>query len=177
MKRIQIFIVFLLFCVLAVSAAAEAAEEVSAAPLFGEFKTYDIYGEPFTYEIFADSDLTLVNIWGTYCPPCINEMPYLGELSREYAEKNVAIVGIALDVYDAGSLELAREIVSGAGADFIHLLTAEAMTDALADVLYIPTTFFVDSQGRQVGEMIIGSREKEVWAELIEQYLAMLTSE
>ena len=176
MKYIKIFACILLFCAIAASAAAEAAEE-SAAPLFGEFKTYDIYGEPITYEIFADAKLTLVNLWGTYCPPCLHEMPFLGELSREYAEKDVAFVGIVIDVGDADSMELAKQIVTDAGADFTHLLIAEAMTNALNDVLYIPTTFFVDSQGQQVGEMIIGGHDKDQWAELIEQYLALLTSE
>jgi hypothetical protein len=104
-------------------------------------------------------------------------MPFLGELSREYAEKNVAVVGIVLDIDGPDTLELAKEIVTDAVADYTHLLVAEAMADALAAVQYIPTTFFVDSQGRQVGELIIGSREKDEWAELIEEHLALLTGE
>ena len=177
MKLIKIFACILLFCAITVSAAAAAIEDESAAPLFGEFMTFDIYGEPITYEIFADAKLTLVNLWGTYCPPCIHEMPFLGELSREYAEKDVAIVGIVIDVGDTASLELAKRIVSDTNADFTHLLIADAMTGALNDVLYIPTTFFVDSQGRQVGEMIIGGHDKDEWAALIEEYLALLISE
>jgi len=173
MKYLKVLACILLFCAIAASAAAEEA----VTPLFGEFKTFDIYGEPVTYEIFADAKLTLVNLWGTYCPPCIHEMPFLGELSREYAEKDVAFVGIVIDVGDADSLELAKRIVSDADADFTHLLIAEAMNDALNEVLYIPTTFFVDSQGQQVGEMIIGGHNKDQWTELLEAYLALLTSE
>ena len=31
-----------------------------------------------THEVFDDADLTVINIWGTFCGPCIQEMPDLG---------------------------------------------------------------------------------------------------
>ena len=43
------------------------------------FTAKDLDGNTVTEEIFAEKDLTVVNIWGTFCPPCIAEMPELGE--------------------------------------------------------------------------------------------------
>ena len=42
------------------------------------FTTKDLDGNEVTEEIFAKKDLTVVNIWGTFCTPCIGEMPALG---------------------------------------------------------------------------------------------------
>ena len=42
---------------------------------FPEFKTTDTNGNEVTEKIFADKDITMVNVWGTFCGPCINEMP------------------------------------------------------------------------------------------------------
>ena len=43
------------------------------------FIAKDLQGNEITESIFAEKDLTVVNIWGTFCPPCIAEMPELGE--------------------------------------------------------------------------------------------------
>ena len=39
----------------------------------------------------------LLNIWATWCVPCREEMPELSELNTEYQDKNVIVIGIALD--------------------------------------------------------------------------------
>jgi thiol-disulfide isomerase/thioredoxin len=39
----------------------------------------------------------LVNFWATWCPPCVSEMPELQQLQQEYADKNLQIIGIAID--------------------------------------------------------------------------------
>ena len=68
-------------------AAAEEKADAEPVMLFGHFDAKTLDGEEVTEEIFANADLTMVNIWGTFCGPCIEEMPYLGEISREYEEK------------------------------------------------------------------------------------------
>ena len=55
--------------------------------VFGSFTSETLEGTEITQDIFAEADLTMVNIWGTFCGPCIREMPELGEISREYGEK------------------------------------------------------------------------------------------
>ena len=39
-----------------------------------EFATHDIMGNEVTNEVFKDAELTVVNVWGTFCGPCIEEM-------------------------------------------------------------------------------------------------------
>jgi thiol-disulfide isomerase/thioredoxin len=50
----------------------------------------------------ADSEkwhgkVLVLNFWASWCPPCIEEMPALDRIQREFADKNVLIVGIGID--------------------------------------------------------------------------------
>lgn len=145
------------------------------------FQTQDIYGNTVNQDIFKDYTLTLVNVWGTYCGPCLEEMPDLGELHEEYEPKGVNLVGIVIDVQDENmeimedQRELAKEITSGTGADYTHLLITEEMIDSVLNQFdAIPASFFVDSDGNIVSEFYIGSRSKKDWADIIETTLENL---
>ena len=75
------------------------AEQAGAAFL-GRFTAQDLQGNGVSQSIFADYDLTMINVWATYCPPCLQEMPDLGKLSEEYKDKGVQVLGIVSDVMD-----------------------------------------------------------------------------
>lgn len=150
----------------------DTEEEKSAKDgLFGEFETITLYGEEVDQDIFTEADLNMVNIWGTFCGPCIQEMPDLAELSEEYEEKGLRIIGIISDVMTAEH-EAAVTIVEKTGADYTHLLLSEDLLDSyLWEIQVVPTTVFLDGEGKQVGEVYTGSRSKEAWSEIIDEML------
>ncbi len=153
-----------------------AEEPQEDAAVFGDFQTLTLTGEEASQEIFADADLTMVNIWGTFCGPCLREMPDLGDLSREYADSGFQIVGIITDVTETED-ETAMEILEETGADYTHLLISRELYDNyLWQVQVVPTTIFVDSQGKQVG-IYTGSRSKEDWTEIIEEMRGTVSDE
>ncbi|MGJ8619071.1 MAG: TlpA disulfide reductase family protein [Methylophilaceae bacterium] len=41
--------------------------------------------------------IIVLNFWATWCPPCREEMPELSALNTEWQDKNVVVLGIALD--------------------------------------------------------------------------------
>ncbi len=41
--------------------------------------------------------LLVCNFWGTYCKPCIEEMPYFDKLQDEFQDKNVKVLFVSLD--------------------------------------------------------------------------------
>ena len=72
----------------------------------GEFSMQDIQGETYTQDMFADYDLTMVNVFTTWCTPCVNEIPDLQKLWEEKKEQGINVVGIVLDSIDAyGTVE------------------------------------------------------------------------
>jgi thiol-disulfide isomerase/thioredoxin len=142
------------------------------------FQTTDINGEKKNQDIFADYKLTMINVWGTFCDPCIGEMPVLGELQKEYESKGVNIVGIVVDAQDKDlqpvddQLQLARDIAKKTGAGYTHLLMSkEIMDNVLSQFDSIPVSFFVDSDGNIVSEFYVGARTKEKWVNIIEEQM------
>ena len=187
MKPVRSLFALLLFVALLLSACAAPAPEAKSAtspdsrPSFGEFSAPGLDGKEYTEELFANADLTMVNIWGTFCNPCIEEMPFLGEISAEYADQGFQIVGIVVDAasrlggYDKGIVSMAEEIVEQTGASYTHLLpSADLINIKLNQVQYIPETVFVDKNGGIVGKPITGGKSKEDWKQLIDAYLALV---
>ena len=154
-------------------AAAETTEEAAeAVQIFGVFDSQTLEGEAVTEEIFAEADLTMVNIWGTFCSPCIAEMPDLGEISSEYADRGFQIVGLMSDVMEPEDAT-ALQIVEQTGADYTHLIASDDLvTNVLQYVNAVPTTVFVDKEGNQVGKTYTGARSKSAWELIINQHLA-----
>lgn len=148
---------------------ADAAEEQAAAIgakdktewSLGSFKTMDLDGNEVTESVFAEKEYTMVNLWGTFCPPCIAEMPDLQSLN-ESLPGNMQMIGLVSDLYyDEPSdqvREEALEILGSAGADYRNLmLWTEAGQLIGSFTSFVPTTFFVDAEGTIVGEPIIGA--------------------
>lgn len=164
--------------------ASENSEGGSQVAVFQDFTAEDLDGNQVDETIFADYDLTMINLWGTFCGPCIQEMPELGEIADEYEEKGFRIVGVCTDAVDAegkaltDTVSAAKEIIGETGADYLHILpTGEIFTDLLPRVSAVPTTIFVDKEGKQVGLADMGAKDKESWLEVIDEKLAEVQQE
>ena len=134
-------------------------------------------GNTVTSDLFGNSRLTMVNVWATYCNPCLREMPDLGELAGEYDSADFQLYGIISDVQegaDEADLKKAEELIEKTGAHYPHLLLNESLYYALlTEVTGVPTTFFVDENGVVLGA-VLGSKEKSVWKEIIDGLLEEL---
>lgn len=140
----------------------------------GTFSTTDLQGNIVTQAMFSESELTVLNVWATYCGPCIQEMPYLGELSAEYDSTQVQIIGVPMDVYNEEYLAYANQLITETGADYTHLLLSQELYDwGLYDIQYVPTTFFVNKEGEVVNS-VVGSFSKEDWKKMIDEQLASM---
>lgn len=136
-----------------------------------EFSTTDMDGNKVTNNIFADYDLTVVNFWATYCNPCIDELPELAEWKKELPD-NVNLIGLLVDVDEKGSdqYKLAEKIIKETGADYQHLIATEEFDDMISNLVGVPTTFFVDSTGKIIGEPFAGA-DVNAYKQTVEDYL------
>lgn len=129
------------------------------------FEGTDLEGNKVSAEVFSQSKLTMVNVWATYCNPCLREMPELGELAAEYQKEEFQIIGIVSDVLEGDDQTLAESLVQQTGADYTHLLLNESIYNALlTDVSAVPTTFFLDESGA-ILDTVVGAMEKSAWEE------------
>ena len=142
-----------------------------------DFSTVDLDGNVVTETIFESYDLTMVNIWATWCGYCVYEMPELARLQNMLPE-NVNLISICDDAADEP--ELAASILNASGATFQTLATSPEMYDQLLGSVYaFPTTYFLDSSGMAVGEPITGvpsldGDAAEIYAGVIQEVLNML---
>ena len=152
-------------------AQSEPQSEEESAPIFITFEGMDLEGNTISEDVFLQSKLTMVNVWATYCGPCLNEMPGLGELAAEHDRAEFQIIGIVSDVREGEDPSLVEELVQQTGADYPHLLANASIDQAfLAGVSGVPTTFFFDGEGAYLGG-IVGAADKSTWEELIHELL------
>lgn len=168
MKKILSIIMVLVMLLAAAASAAEVG--------LTNFTTTDIEGNTVTQEIFSGYDLTMVNIWATWCGYCVEEMPELAKLKKMLPE-NVNLITICDDA--AYETELTQQILRESGANFQTLKTTEDMyTQLLAYVCAFPTTFFVNSEGIPVVQPLTGVPSMENAADayytIIEQILKLM---
>ena len=133
------------------------------------FEGTDLDGNPVSSaDLFAENDITMVNIWRTWCSVCISEFAEMNELAKKYADKNVGIVTYCADAED--------EELTGKAIDIIKVYdgfkTNLAYSDSVDKALpwpSTPTTYFVGKDGKVLCYPIKGAA-----AEMYPEYLDKL---
>ncbi len=135
------------------------------------FTTTDLEGNTVTSEeLFGANKITVVNNWATWCGPCVGEIPELEKMNNELAEKGCEVIGIVRDVMgpeDEETISSALEILEDAGAKYKNVITCEEIEIQFPLQAY-PTTFFIDSEGRVIGDPVIGADPDQYRAALEE---------
>ena len=109
----------------------------------------------------------------------MEEMPDLEVLSKEFASKDVACVGVLGDAldrngeFDEDTVDLAKTVLEAKGMTYLNLAMCQEIQEALPSDTY-PTTIFIDSTGTVVGEVIYGSRGADQYRQLIQNTLGSL---
>lgn len=141
-------------------------------PVLPQFTLQSVEGEAVSSTAF-DGQVRLVNLWATWCPPCVAELPDLNALHHELAGRGLAVIGISVD-------DTAREVLDfleETPLDFPILMDdrrVSEMLGALTDtgmIEGVPTTFIVDRQG-EVREIFLGMRSLEVFRAAVEPLLS-----
>lgn len=141
------------------------------------FEAEDMDGQKIDQSVFANYDLTMVNIWTTWCGVCVEEMPYLEKLHKQLPE-NVNIISICGDASD--EKELAQQILDKNEITFQTLVDNDALNESLLKyVTGFPTTIFVDKNGNIVGDIQMGAPGENIvqgYQQLIDNRLAKVTN-
>ena len=132
------------------------------------FETTDTEGNPVKSEdLFGAHEITMVNIWTSWCGFCIDEMEELEAINGRIAEKDCAVVGLLADGSEEKALASGRETLRKKGVTYTNILPPEDLDDIFYIEAY-PTTYFVDREGVIIGTPIVGARidqyEREIEA-------------
>ena len=150
---------------------SKQAESDKEDKKFPEFTAKTVSGEDISSDLFKDSKLTVVNVWGSWCGPCVQEVPELQKLYESMKDKDVNVIGLA---QDAGTdLDAVKEIIDKNKVTYQNIVPEGATEDFVMSIMAFPTTFFVDSDRNIVG-VIQGNRNLEAFTAAVEGVLEKL---
>lgn len=111
----------------------------------------------------------VLNFWATWCPPCREEMPELSQLYLDYQNKNVVVLGVAID-----ELKLVQEYLQSSPVSYPILIAENERMDLsnqlgnTQDVL--PYTVIIDANGK-IAKTYYGRITKSLLATAIDPLL------
>ena len=117
------------------------------------FTTKDLDGNTVSSEdLFAQNEITMINVWATWCGPCVGELAELQEIYTRLQEKGCGIIGLLDDT----DLKEARNLVAQNGITYPIIIAPDNYTYYLPIKGY-PSSFFVNRNGEIIGEPIAGA--------------------
>lgn len=154
------------------SSSTAPSSKPSSVGTIGSFTMTDLAGNTANQSILNKYDLTMINVWATYCNPCITEIPEIDEVYKEFKSKGVNIIGVAMD--GPGNVSSIQSIVNKTGASYKMYIPSSSMLNNsfMSNVTFVPTTFFVDRNGDLVGSAVSGSRTASAWRKILNERLA-----
>ncbi|MBX3178025.1 MAG: redoxin domain-containing protein [Candidatus Hydrogenedentes bacterium] len=104
-----------------------------------DFTVTDLDGAEVTLSALRGKRV-IVDIWATWCPPCVQEIPHFIQLASELTD-DLVIVGISDE-----DEETLRAFAETKGINYV-LASSDDLPSPYGDVVSIPTTFFIDRNG------------------------------
>lgn len=134
--------------VLAVAACGEIGSRVDAVPrIGGPAPAYSALTLDGVQVALSDlrGEVVLLNIWATWCGPCVREMPGLEALHTEYGDQGLRVVGTSID---RGSAEgEVRRYLQNHEITFTILLDPDDQVSGTFRAIGVPETFLIDHEG------------------------------
>jgi len=122
------------------------------------FATTDLDGNIVTSaEIYAGNKITMINIWASWCGPCVRELAELAKIHTQLQESGCGVIGILMDSYDEEGVKTAQALMAENGTNYPVLALGEDLYGLLSVIQAVPTTIFVNSDGNLVGDPIVGA--------------------
>ena len=138
-----------------------------------DFQTMDILDGNVikSEEFYKEKPLTLVNVWGTFCGPCKEEMPDLAKIYDEYKDK-MNFLGVVVDTNVSMDTNVgeAQQIIKDSGVNYKNIMPNPTTEDTLVNITAMPTTFFVNSDGKVLGGFV-GKADKDSLKATIDKLL------
>ena len=142
------------------------------------FKSTTVENEPITSEIFKDYKITMINIWATWCGPCLAEMPDLSKLQDELPEGSNLISFILDAGDDEETRQTALDYIAEFNLKYISVIPDISIAKFVnSNITGIPTTIFVDKEGNIVGDLMLGAPRGDIvkgYQKAIEERIDML---
>ena len=123
-----------------------------------EFTLKDINGKTVKLSDYKGKAVVL-NFWATWCPPCKTEIPWFEDLADKYRDQGLEVIGVAMD--DASDKDIAS-FAQDMKMNYPVLLGKEEISDLYGGVEMLPTTFYIDRNGKITDHVLGLVSRKEI---------------
>ncbi len=128
-------------------------------------ETEDYKGNSITDDTFKGKKLTVLNLWATWCGPCVEEMPDFEKVAVFYKDKEVQVIGLTIDS-DEDEVKILKEKL---GITYPLIKENEQLKTLITSHFdYVPVTLFIDSDGKIIESFIPGGTTEEQLTQKIE---------
>ncbi len=141
--------------------AADPSEKFQAP----EWELKDVAGKTVKSSDFKGK-VVMLNFWGTWCPPCVAEIPDLIALQKQFADRGFTVIGAAYEP----NPEAVTEFVKEHGINYPVVLADKETLAAFRNVEAFPTSIFIDRDG-VVTTTTVGLMEPGTFEKIIEPML------
>jgi cytochrome c-type biogenesis protein len=118
------------------------AQEFRQAP---DYKAIELDGTPVSISDYHGK-VILVNLWATWCEPCREEMPGLGELHNMFPRSDFEIIGISID--DPGFEQVIVQTMAEDNLTYPVWLDPENRFQFMFRTIGVPESFLIDADGQ-----------------------------
>lgn len=112
--------------------------------------------------------IVLLDFWASWCPPCRMAIPHLIKVYEQYKDKNVIVVGIALD---EGGAPVVEKFVDAFEIPYPILLGNADVVAKYGNFQGIPISFLINKKG-EIVERHSGFRPRQIYEAAIDMLLA-----
>ncbi|MEZ6125709.1 MAG: TlpA disulfide reductase family protein [Planctomycetaceae bacterium] len=130
-----------------VEAAKEDLKKGETFPF--DFKLTDVNGKPLNLADFKGR-VCVVDIWGTWCPPCREEVPMFVKLQDKYGKYGFQVMGLNDErgPSDEANVETIKNFIANASMNYPCAMVSKEVMEQLPEFKGFPTTLFIDHHGK-----------------------------
>ncbi len=150
MKRLVLITLLLSFITLAACSPKETHVKAVVGKPAPDFVVRDLNGRE-TRLSDLRGNVTLVNFWATWCPPCREEVPSMAALNRLMTGRPFRMLAISID---EGGKETVQSFFKGAGVELPAYLDTNTAIGKMYGITGVPETFVVDRNGVIIKKVI-----------------------
>jgi len=146
-RKIQLAILFAMLLVFVYTIATSVFGGEEAPPAVGDKIAHfqlEALGGGTVDTIELSGRPIVLNFWGTFCPPCVEETPALQRMYEKYADQGVVIVGVNLGEKPVVRIQ---QFADRFGVTYPIALDPDLAVRNRYGVRLYPTTFFIDASG------------------------------
>lgn len=137
-NRVRVSLYCLLFCLVLSPSLLFAASKMPAFSLIDASK-----GGATVKSTTFEGKTLLVTFFATWCPPCMQEVPVLIELQKQFAQSNFSVIGLSVD----DGAEVVAKLIEIRSINYPVLMADDATARDFGGVAGIPTSFLVNKEG------------------------------